>query len=118
MAKRAKTGLAQRRGSDRRSGLLQAMGAALSKGLHRVVQATVPSDELDALDLLTAQHRAVDGLFRQIQSAKGTTKATRFRELADLLAMHATIEERILDPAFEPTGRKNCWPNRAKSTWP
>jgi hemerythrin superfamily protein len=56
------------------------------------------ADDLDALDLLRAQHRAIDLLFRAIQSMKGTTKATAFRELADMLAVHATIEEWIFYP--------------------
>jgi hemerythrin superfamily protein len=56
------------------------------------------ADDLDALDLLRAQHRAIDLLFRAIQSAKGASKATSFRELADMLAVHATIEEWIFYP--------------------
>jgi len=56
------------------------------------------AEDLDVLDLLKAQHRAIDGLFREIKSASGTSKATTFRELADLLAGHATIEEWIFYP--------------------
>jgi len=56
------------------------------------------ADELDAIDLLRAQHRAIDLLFRAIQSAKGASRATSFRELADMLAVHATIEEWIFYP--------------------
>jgi hemerythrin superfamily protein len=102
MAKRAKTSKGLAQGGRRRKarGLFQAVGAALSKGLERVSQAasTTTTDDFDALDLLKAQHRAVDGLFRQIQSASGNSKAARFRELADLLAVHATIEESIFYP--------------------
>jgi len=56
------------------------------------------ADDLDVLDLLTAQHRAMDLLFREIKSAKGSSKAAGFRELADMLAVHATIEEWIFYP--------------------
>jgi hemerythrin superfamily protein len=70
----------------------------LSKGLEKVARAISTADDLDALDLLRGQHRAVDRLFREIQAAKGTNKATSFRELADMLAVHATIEEWIFYP--------------------
>ena len=70
----------------------------MSRGLEKVARAISTADDLDALDLLRAQHRAVDRLFREIQSARGTRKATSFRELADLLAVHATIEEWIFYP--------------------
>jgi len=59
------------------------------------------ADDLDALDLLRAQHRAIDLLFRAIQSAKGASKAASFRELADMLAVHATIEEWIFYPGVQ-----------------
>ena len=68
--------------------------AKAGEGLASVLLA----DDLDALDLLRAQHRAIDLLFRAIQSTKGTTKSTSFRELADMLAVHATIEEWIFYP--------------------
>ena len=99
MAKRA-TGKGLAQGGKRRQpgGLFQTVGSALSRGLEKVTRAMSTADDLDAIDLLRAQHRAVDGLFRQIQSAKGTSKATSFRELADLLAVHATIEEWIFYP--------------------
>jgi len=62
------------------------------------------ADDLDALDLLRAQHRAIDLLFRAIQSAKGATKSTSVRELADMLAVHATIEEWIFYPGVRSAG--------------
>ena len=100
MAKRARTGKSLAQGGKRRQpgGLFQTVGSALSKGLEKVARAMSTADDLDAIDLLRAQHRAVDGLFRQIQSAKGASKGASFRELADLLAVHATIEEWIFYP--------------------
>jgi hemerythrin superfamily protein len=74
------------------------MRSALSKGFEKVAQAMSTADDLDATDLLKAQHRAVDRLFRQIRSGTGENKASSFRELADLLTMHATIEEWIFYP--------------------
>src|SRR3954471_16495299 len=109
MAKRGRKGkgLAEgRKGRERggkRGGLFSTLGSALSKGLERVAGPMSTADDLDALDLLRAQHRAVDGLFRQIQSAKGARKATSFNELADMLAVHATIEEWIFYPGVRST---------------
>jgi hemerythrin superfamily protein len=56
------------------------------------------ADDLDALALLRAQHRAIDLLFRAVQRADGASKEASFRELADMLAVHATIEEWIFYP--------------------
>lgn len=100
MARHANTGRGLARARKRRTegGLFHKVGSALSKGLGRVAQAMSTAEDLDALDLLKAQHRAINRLFREVQSASGTSKATSFRELADLLATHATIEEWILYP--------------------
>jgi hemerythrin superfamily protein len=100
MAKGAKVGKGLAQGEKRRKqrGLFRTVGSALSVGLEKMARAMSTTDDLDALDLLKAQHRAVDGLFRQIKSAKGTSKAASFRELADMLAVHATIEEWIFYP--------------------
>src|SRR5436190_12281663 len=99
MAKRAKTGKGLAQGGRRKpGGLFQTVGSALSKGLEKVARAMSTADDLDALDLLRAQHRAVDRLFQQIQSASGPSKAACFRELADLLTLHATIAEWIFYP--------------------
>ena len=100
MAKHARTGKGLAQGEKRRKtgGLFRTVGSALSNGLEKVARAISTADDLDALDLLRGQHRAVDRLFREIQAAKGTSKATSFRELADMLAVHATIEEWIFYP--------------------
>ena len=55
---------------------------------------------MNAVDLLESQHREVEKLFTQIEKAKGKRdKATLFAQLADDLAMHATIEEQHFYPA-------------------
>jgi len=51
----------------------------------------------DALELLTAQHTEVDELFEQLEQGNGNRSAL-FIELADKLAAHATIEEKIFYP--------------------
>ncbi len=53
---------------------------------------------LNVLDLLTAQHAEVDALFEKIEKGRGD-KGAAFQELADKLAAHATIEEKIFYPA-------------------
>ena len=53
----------------------------------------------DVLDLLTSQHAEVDALFAKLESGKGNRPAL-FAELADKLAAHATVEEKIFYPAI------------------
>jgi hemerythrin superfamily protein len=59
--------------------------------------ATKSKQLLNALDLLTDQHTQVDKLFEQIEEGSGNRMAA-FTELADLLAAHAAIEEKIFYP--------------------
>lgn len=57
-------------------------------------------DSTNALDLLKQQHEEVKGLFEQIEQSKDSDeKQNLFQELADNLAAHATIEEKIFYPA-------------------
>jgi hypothetical protein len=49
------------------------------------------------LDLLTDQHTEVDELIAKLEDGKGDGKAL-FQELADKLAAHATVEEKIFYP--------------------
>lgn len=84
-------------------GLLQAVGRMVSNGFGSLAE---PDDSLDALDLLKAQHRYVDKLFSRIQSARGQAKAAAFRELADMLAIHAIIEEKIFYPSVKSAGTR------------
>jgi hemerythrin superfamily protein len=72
--------------------------AMLNRGMQKVADIAAPDDDLNALDLLRAQHRNVDKLFAQIEQARGARKQTLFNQLADELAIHATIEEKIFYP--------------------
>ena len=54
---------------------------------------------MDAISLLREQHDEVDDLIEKIESAEGDEKEALFIELADKLAAHATIEEKIFYPA-------------------
>jgi hypothetical protein len=53
---------------------------------------------IDVLTLLKAQHKEVDALFEAIEKGEGNKRAL-FTELADKLAAHATVEEKIFYPA-------------------
>jgi hypothetical protein len=52
----------------------------------------------DVVDLLTAQHTEVDGLFERLESGEANRRAILI-ELGDKLAAHATVEEKIFYPA-------------------
>ena len=59
--------------------------------------AKLSSKLLNALDLLTEQHAELDDLFAQLEGSGGNRRAA-FIELADKLAAHATIEEKVFYP--------------------
>ncbi|HUS30327.1 MAG TPA: hemerythrin domain-containing protein [Kofleriaceae bacterium] len=55
---------------------------------------------IDALELLTSQHDEVEMLFSEIEdSDDADEKAELFRELADKLAAHSTMEEKLFYPS-------------------
>jgi hemerythrin superfamily protein len=56
------------------------------------------STDLDVLEILTSQHDEVDELLEKLQSGKGDRSAL-FARLADRLAAHATVEEKIFYPS-------------------
>ena len=57
-------------------------------------------DTTDAMELLISQHDEVDELFAMIEKTDDAErKQAYFEELADKLAAHATIEEKLFYPA-------------------
>ena len=57
-------------------------------------------DTIDALELLTQQHDEVDELIAEIEdSDDGEEKLGLFQELADKLAAHSAIEEKLFYPS-------------------
>lgn len=57
-------------------------------------------DTIDALELLTSQHDEVEMLISEIEESDDPdTKAELFQELADKLAAHATMEEKLFYPS-------------------
>ena len=63
----------------------------------------MPNDnKLDAIAILKAGHRKVEGLFEKFENAKGSkTKKALATEICTELSVHATIEEEIFYPACE-----------------
>ena len=56
-------------------------------------------EQMSAIEMLESQHREVEDLFEQFEEAKGAKKGNIFLQIADKLAVHATIEEKHFYPA-------------------
>jgi hemerythrin superfamily protein len=56
------------------------------------------TDTIDILELLRSQHQEVDDLIAQLEDSDAD-RETLFAELADKLAAHSTVEEKIFYPA-------------------
>lgn len=74
-------------------------GAAVARALHR--PAHMKKDiTTNALELLMSQHEEVESLIEQIEDSDDPSeKAVLFEALADRLAAHTTIEEKLFYPA-------------------
>jgi len=58
--------------------------------------------DVTAIGLLEGQHREVEALFAKLEDASGSEQKRKlFTEIADKLAVHATIEERHFYPAVK-----------------
>ena len=101
MAQRKQKASARREAQKKRGGGLTAMAGAVLEGIGKMARSMGSDDNLDATDLLKAQHRYVEKLFAEIQKSNGARKGAAFRELADMLAIHATIEEKIFYPSVK-----------------
>jgi len=60
----------------------------------------------NVLELLTAQHEEMDKLFERIEKGEGDRRVL-LTELADQLAAHATVEEKVFYPAVMATETKS-----------
>jgi Hemerythrin HHE cation binding domain len=56
---------------------------------------------MDAFNLLKADHRKVEDLFAQLESARGAAKLRVFEQIKMELDLHTHIEEKIFYPALE-----------------
>ena len=54
---------------------------------------------MDAIELLKGQHEEVKAMFKKIEKAGEEAKEELFEQIADALAVHATIEEKHFYPA-------------------
>lgn len=63
---------------------------------------------MNAIELLETQHRDVDDLFARLERKEGDEGARKkmFDDLADMLAIHATIEENHFYPALNEAARR------------
>ena len=57
---------------------------------------------MDVTRMLEADHRMVEGLFSQIESAKGQERAALVDELATALRSHMELEETVVYPKIAP----------------
>jgi hemerythrin superfamily protein len=60
--------------------------------------------DTDAVEMLKKQHREVESLFKKYEGLGATATSSKqsiFDEIADALAMHATIEEKHFYPAVK-----------------
>lgn len=55
-------------------------------------------EPIDAVAMLMNQHRVVERLFQEMSEASGRQKAELFEELAEMMALHAAVEEEIFYP--------------------
>ena len=56
---------------------------------------------MNAIELLETQHRDIDALFARVENGSGKAQQKVFDDLADLLAIHASIEELHFYPAVK-----------------
>ncbi|MBC7986237.1 MAG: hemerythrin domain-containing protein [Sphingomonadaceae bacterium] len=62
----------------------------------------MPTDQPDATQLLTADHRKVEGLFADFEKASGASAKEKIvREICTELKVHTAIEEEIFYPALD-----------------
>ncbi len=89
-------GAAARGGASARGGR---SAARSDRGGARSRRSSSREEGIDALELLSQQHREVEDLFEKIESARTTAqKQSLLTKLADALAAHSKIEETIFYP--------------------
>lgn len=59
---------------------------------------------MSAMELLSQQHREVEGLFEKLKTAQGGQKIALLGRLAESLTLHATLEERHFYPLLRQSG--------------
>lgn len=58
----------------------------------------------DAIEMLEADHREVEGLFAALEDLAGVERQQTLNKLAKSLSIHAQIEEEVVYPAMKDAG--------------
>jgi hemerythrin superfamily protein len=56
---------------------------------------------MDAIELLTGQHRRLEGLMKDWMEDDGARRAALFKQVGDELTLHVTSEEQVFYPAVK-----------------
>ncbi|WP_202638595.1 hemerythrin domain-containing protein [Bailinhaonella thermotolerans] len=52
----------------------------------------------DVIDVILQQHNLIRSLFQEVASASGNERASKFKQLAQLLEVHEDAEEQVVHP--------------------
>jgi len=62
---------------------------------------------MDAIELLTQQHRQLDVLFKRVHTSEGHERVHALGELAELVTLHAALEETFFYPFAQRAGLRD-----------
>ncbi|MBF5043477.1 hemerythrin domain-containing protein [Aggregicoccus sp. 17bor-14] len=62
---------------------------------------------MDAIELLTQQHQQLDALFKRVHASEGTARVQALGELAELVTLHAALEETFFYPFAQRAGLRD-----------
>jgi hemerythrin superfamily protein len=62
---------------------------------------------MDAIELLTQQHRDLDALFKRVHGSDGAERTRAMGELAELITLHAALEETFFYPFAQKAGLRD-----------
>ena len=62
---------------------------------------------MDAIELLTQQHRQLDALFKRVHASEGHERVQALGELAELVTLHAALEETFFYPFAQRAGLRD-----------
>ena len=62
---------------------------------------------MDAIELLTQQHRELDALFKRVHASDGHERTQALGQLAELITLHAALEETFFYPFAQKAGLRD-----------
>jgi hemerythrin superfamily protein len=80
-----------------RFGRIKAISTAKPAGMRVALAVLV----MDAIELLTTQHRQMEAALERALAAEGQERGARLQQAADVLMSHVLIEERLFYPAVK-----------------